>query len=637
MGKIGGYAGNILHVDLSTGDVIKKPLTESLMRQFLGGSGINALLAYEAVKPSADPLSPDNALAFGAGPFVGTLILGAGKSCASTKMPTSGQIDTSTTGSFGKLKFAGYDHLVITGKAERPVYLHIFNDRVEMVDAGHLWGRDIHEATDLLWQELGKEHNVMTIGPAGENLVIDANVIGDKYSGYSRGGIGAVMGSKNLKAIAVHGTQDIHVARVAQFEQLLSRLTAQFFDQRLLKEWRRYGTLISLKPMAQTGLYAHKNYQEAVAAEKIIDSFDVNAFLEHKSGDVACMSCPIGCKHFLRLKEGPHAGLTLSVGCANAALQTWGAYCGVLGQWEEVFKSADLCNRLGLDWYNASALICWSIELYRRGIIDRGDTDGLELDWNNAPAIQELIQNIAYRRGFGETLAQGMKAAPGIIGKNSEDYIVHIDGLAPPFDPRMRLSTESVSQFVNNRGGHSVAVTTTMMRRKPGQMRRYAERAGFPPQDAMDRVLSGPEEFNPGRISKWFEDNVAVLDSLGLCQFPPFQRVNLAAWAELYSALTGIDLNAEQMLQAGERATNLRKAFNLREGVTRSGSFQPRRFTTETLTFGDETRDPLPQADLTRMIDDYHDERGWLPDGTIRPEKIAELGLDQYLGGGQNG
>jgi aldehyde:ferredoxin oxidoreductase len=397
MEQIGGYAGNILTIDLSSSNIVKKPLELELMKNFLGGSGINAPLTYQSVQPDASPLSPGNALVFGVGPFVGTLIPGAGKSCASTKMPTSGQIDLSTTGSFGKLKFAGYDHLVITGKADQPVYLKINNDEVKILDGSHLWGKDVWETTDELWNELGKEYSIMAIGPAGENFVTDASIIGDKYAGFSRGGLGAVMGSKNLKAIAVHGTQDIKVSQPDQFEDLLDKLNTEFFGQRLLKEWRNYGTLISLKAMARTGLYAYKNFQEAVEPDKMTEAFDINAFLDIKGGDVACMSCPIGCKHLIKMKQGKYAGLTLSVGCANAAMQTWGCYCGALGQWEEVFKGAELCNRLGIDWYNASGLISWGIELYQRGIIDKHDTDGIELDWGNTAAIQELIQKIAYR------------------------------------------------------------------------------------------------------------------------------------------------------------------------------------------------------------------------------------------------
>ncbi len=303
MNKIGGYAGNILYVDLGTGHVVKKPMEMDLMKNLLGGSGINAKLTYETVKPFTDPLSPGNSLVFGAGPFVGTLILGAGKTCASTKMPTSGQIDTSTTGgSFGKIKFAGYDHLVITGRSDKPVYLKINNDEVEIIDGTHLWGKDVWDTTDDFWNNLGKEYSVMTIGPAGENLVIDASIIGDKYSGFSRGGLGAVMGSKNLKAIAITGTKDIHVAQADQFEKLLSNLRSEFFSQRLLKEWRQLGTLISLKPMAQTGLYAYKNYQEAADPEEMIKAFDIKHFLAIHGGGGACMACPFWCKHFVRLK-----------------------------------------------------------------------------------------------------------------------------------------------------------------------------------------------------------------------------------------------------------------------------------------------------------------------------------------------
>lgn len=632
MRAIGGYAGNVLCVDLGKIDIVQKPLRVDLMKQLLGGSGINAQLAHKTIKPASEPFSPGNALIFGVGPFVGTLVPGAGKSCSSSKSPNCGRIDISVTGSLGNLKFAGYDHLVVTGKADKPVYLKIWNEKVEIVDGRHLWGKDIFDTTEEIWGELGKEYTVLAIGPAGENRVVDANIMADKYSGFSRGGLGAVMGSKNLKAIAVYGTKDITVAHPDQFEELLAKLQSEFYSQPLLAEWRKFGSLVSLKPMATTGLYAHRNYQEAVDPESMVSGFSLDRFLALKAGDVACMSCPIGCKHFIRIAKGKHEGLTLSVGCANAAMQAWGSYCGSIGEWEDVFKGADLCNRLGLDWYDTASLISWAIELYQRGIIDKNVTDGIELDWGNAVAIQDLIQKIAHKRGLGGILAHGLREAPEIIGKNSRDYVVHINGLSPPFDPRARISTESFSQFVNVRGGHSVAVTVTMMPRSRGQMRRYAERTGLPPADVVDRVLTGPEEFNPGRMSRWFEDNVSILDSLGLCQFPPFQRFNLSLLAEVYSALTGIDMDAARLLQAGERASNLRQAFNLRESTGDEGDLIPRRFVAEPLRIGVEKRAAIREDDIRQLIDDYNDERGWNKDGTIPKERIEALELDQYLG-----
>ena len=630
MERQGGYAGSISYTDLSEGKSVKKPLELALRKNFLGGAGISAKLAYELIKPAAAPLSPGNVLVFGVGPFVGTLIPGAGKCNITGKSPISRLIGVSSSGHLGMLKFAGYDHLVVTGKADRPVYLKICDDEVEIREATHIWGKDTWEATDALWDELGKEYTVLCIGQAGENLVKIASIIGDKYSAFARSGLGAIMGSKNLKAIAVYGTRGIKVAEVNRFTELLARLHEEFMAQPLLREWRVYGTLLSLEAMAKTGLYPYKNFQETLDIDEALKFFNLDAFLQIKSGDVACLGCPIGCKHFLELSEGKYAGLTLSVSCANAAMQAWGSYVGTQ-EWEEVFRDVELCNRLGLDYYDTAHLIAWAIELYQREMIGKKDTGGLELNWSKAEVIQDLIQKIAYRQGLGEILAQGLLEASQRIGRKSEDYAVQTKGSGCIFDPRVRLSAESFSQLTNVRG-HPSAVTVTMLPRSPGQMRRFAERMGFPPPEVRDRVLTGSEEFSPARIAKWFEDNVMVFDSLGICQFPPFQRFNLAFWADLYSVLTGIEMTSGELLKAGERGWTVKRAFNLREGASRKDdSLLPRRFVREPVKVGKEERSPLKEENIAKLIDEYYQERGWNPDGSIPGAKLQELGLEGII------
>lgn len=631
MEKEGGYAGSILYIDLSEGKSGKKPLELALRKSLLGGAGINAKLAYELIKPSAGALSPGNVLVFGAGPFVGTLIPGAGKGNVTGKSPISGFIGSSSTGHLGMLKFAGYDHLVVTGQAAKPVYVKIRDDQVEIREAARIWGKDTWEATDALWGELGEEYAVLCIGQAGENLVRGASIVGDKYSAFARTGLGAVMGSKNLKAIAVYGTRGIKVAEVNRFTELLDTLHKEFMAQPLLREWRVYGTLLSLEPMAKTGLYPYRNFQETLDVDQALKFFNLDAFLHIKSGDMACLGCPIGCKHFLELREGKYPGLALTVSCANAAMQAWGSYVGTQ-DWEEVFRCAELCNRLGLDYYDTAHLIAWAIELYQKEIIGKEDTEGLELSWSKAETIQDLIRKIAYRQGLGRILAQGLLEASERIGKESGDYAVQTKGSGCIFDPRVRLSSESFSQLISGRGGHASAVTVTLLRRSPGQMRRFAERVGFPPPEVRDRVLTGPEEFNPARISRWFEDNVMVLDSLGICQFPPFQRFNLAFWAELYSSLTGIEITSGELLKAGERGWTVKRAFNLREGISRKDdSLLPRRLVRESVKVGEEERSPLKEEEIARLIDEYYQERGWNPDGTIPEAKLQELGVKGIL------
>lgn len=626
MAKLGGYAGNILQIDLTSKSAVSHPLPPKLIADFLGGAGINSKLVWDLVKPGIDPLSPENAIVIGIGPYVGTAIPGTGKCNIAGKSPASGFYGSSGSGHLGMLKFTGHDHLIITGKADHPIYLKIFNDTVEFRDARHLWGKDVWEATDAIWREVGSDYVVACIGPAAENLVSSAAIVTNKYSTFARTGMGTVMGSKNLKGIALYGTRGITVADKDRFTRVLDNFYRQFIAHPNLKEWRRDGTLISLKPFAELDLYPYKNFQEVAPADKVLKAFNMNTFLEKiKAGDVACMACPIGCKHFLRVKEGKYAGLTLSVSCVNSVIQGVGTFVGI-EDWQELLRSAELCARLGLDFFNTGALISWAIELYKRGLLSKKDTGGLELEWGAAVAIQTLIQQIARREGLGDILADGFEKAARRLGGKAADYAVQIKGLGFVIDPRARLSTETYSQFTNVKGQVS-NVSITMLKRTPEQLKKFAQKIRVP-EKAYDKVLSGPEGFNAARLTKYAEDYTAAMESLGVCQFPLYQRFDISVWAELYSALTGIEAKPDDLLNAVDRAWDVRKAFNIREGASRKDDRPPPRLMYETLRIGNRVHQPIEPEQADRMLTEYYEERGWDPvEGSVKPERLKELGL----------
>jgi len=619
VGKLGGYAGNILMVDLSTGTISKMPLSEGLLRKFLGGAGINARLAYDCIKPGTKPFSPENALVLGVGALVGTLAPGACKSNITSKSPSSGFLATSGSGHLGMLKYAGYDHLVIIGKADRPVYLKISDD-VEIQDAAGIWGKNTWEATDAIWHDVGRHFAVLSIGPAGENLVRDASVIANKYSAFARTGVGAVMGSKNLKAIAAYGSHGIAVADGKRFMNLANGISHQIASLPFVPNLRKYGTLVSLAPMAKAGSVLYKNFRQA-AGEEFLQTFDLKKFeqgIEH--GIRSCLACPVGCKHYIHWKEGEYAGLSLSLSCA--AVATFSAVnCGVMG-WPKVLKFAQMCNWLGIDEMSISGLIAMAIELYERGIINQSDTGGLVLDWDTE-IVYRLVHDIAYRRGFGDILANGLIVASQQIGRGAEDYAIHFKGLSPGGDPR-NLSTPIFS-LLTNATGHSSHINTTLYGINREKLVKYSRRLGMTERD-MERVLTGPGGYNTARLTKWAEDYSFVLECLGLCQMDWFQRVDISVWADLYSAATGLEVDAPGLLRAAGRGRDMRKAFNIREGATRRDDCMPKRFLTEGLRIGENMRPPLAENYVNALITEYYEERGWDPkDGTIRPERMTEL------------
>jgi aldehyde:ferredoxin oxidoreductase len=626
MDKLGGYAGTILEIDLSTRRINKVPLTKELITTFLGGAGINARLAYDRIAPHSAPLSPENVLILGAGPLVGTMAPGASKSNITSKSPSSGFFGTSGSGDFAmqQLKYAGYDHVVISGKADRPVYLKIDQD-VEIRDAGHLWGKDTWAVTDAVWGELGRQYGVLAIGPAGENLVRDASVIGNKYSAFARTGMGAVMGSKNLKAFAVSGTGGVTVADPKRFARLATKLYREVQTIRIFRAFRQYGTLLSIGMSFDQGIIPFKNhrefpgpeYREAFALEKLMQGIDRSAR--------SCPSCPVGCKHsFLGREEGEFKGLKLPISCAVVPFEQ-SVNCGAK-TWLQSLEYGEMCNRLGMDALSISGVVAMAMELYERGVITQNDTGGLALEWN-ADTLLRLVRDIAYRRGFGNVLADGLIDSAQQIGRGAEDCALHFKGLSGG-DPRPLVSTVWFGT-VTNATGHASHINGTYFGQTGRGLARYCRRVGMADKD-LERILEGstskPQGYKIGRLTKWAEDYSFALECLGFCQHGIYQEFDIGLWAEFYSAATGIELDGAGLLAAAGRGRDMRKAFNLREGATRKDDRIPRRFLTESLRVGDAVYPPLNSADLDQWITEYYEERGWDPlEGTLNPQRIAEL------------
>jgi aldehyde:ferredoxin oxidoreductase len=621
-----GYAGHILYVDLSSKKARKEKLSEELMRDYIGNLGINTKLAYDLIRPGTEPLSPENHIILGTGPLGGTVAPACSRSNANYKSPLTHLFGSANSGDSIALmlKFAGYDHLVISGKAEGPVYLKIDDDNVEIVDASHLWGKDVFETTDRLWAELG-DYWVNCIGQAGENLVRFSASVTNKHSLYGRTGIGAVMGSKNLKAIATRGSKAITVADRKEFMKIVDGLLEKIKTSPATELWREFGFVVAFPAYGGTGLFERCNYGEGFA--DLAKAFSKEEYRSHVvKRAYACPSCPVGCKQVVEIRDGKYAGLNYRV----AALGSQVGYHCLAGveNWDEVVKCVELENKYGLDSTSLGSIVGFAIELYKKGIITKKETEGMELDWGGE-TTRALTEKIVHREGIGDILADGVKAAAEKFGSEAHQYAGHLKGLEMTLGVRGRLSTENFGEFTNPRGGHlERSPSLTFIPRKPKVFPPFSAGIGVP-EDRIKKVCEGPEGFNVSRLTRWVEDYNTALASTGMCHRTPVtQHFNLEIITDLYKAATGIEISPAELRQAGERIWNLQRAFNEREGADRKADMPPWRTLNEPITIGDKEYPPVAEDKANKLLDEYYEERGWnIKDGRLTKEKLDELGL----------
>lgn len=624
-----GYAGTILSVDLSSRSIERIPLEEEMGRDYLGGHGINARLLHDLIKPGCNPLSPENVLIYGTGPLVGTMAPTASRATVMAKSPLTGFIGVSNAGHFGAmLKFAGYDNLILKGRADQPVYLEIDNEDVRIVDAAHLWGKDVSETTDALWHDIGDEYWVSCIGPAGENLVRFASIINNKHSAFGRTGMGAVMGSKNLKAVAVRGTKPVTVAHPGRFMKLVNENLREIFSrQEAIKMYRERGTLAML---LMSGFI---NYMPR--PERDTEVFEVEKFQEQfQKFNIACSACPLGCKAWLQHREGMEFGVSCTAGSIGLP---YGIEL-LMPTWTDIGRAADAGRRYGMDSIDLSATISWAMELYQDGIITKDDTDGLELKRGDVDGTLELMRRVAFREGLGDTLAEGLVRASQKVGRGSEAYAHHIKGLGKPrrFGLDLRAVLKHPYQFgsiINPRGWHPdayqiVGIPFTADREATLEaVKKYAPAIGIPPA-AMELILTG-DVYNLPLFTKYVEEYYVTIHSLGVC-VNPVVLMNIDALADLFSAATGIEASPADLRLAAERVWNVEKVFNLREGATRKDDRVPERFTRSSVELGVGTFPPVDPGEVRTLLDGYYEAHGWDREtGEPTRAKLEELGLEE--------
>jgi len=620
-----GWAGRIISIDLTRKKVVKDPLPKELAVKYLGSRGINARFLWEKTSPGIDPLGPDNLLMFGAGPLSGTFAPCSGRVTVTCKSPaTSLYLKTSMGGHWGpELKLAGYDNIIIYGASKKPVYVWIDDERVEICDASHLWGEDVRETDKAIKEELGDQDiKVACIGPAGENLVRFAPILSTVYNAAGRGGSGAVMGSKKLKAIAVRGTGAVTVADPESFERVALVIKDSLEKDPQAKALFLYGTAKLVDPFVSMGIFPVRNFQNCSIkdADHLSGQYMVEAgYLVRRFG---CESCVINCHRFTAIRKGSYQG-AYSAGPEYEAIANLGARCGHTNM-EAVIKANELCNIFGLDVISTGAVISWAMECYQRGIITEKDTDGLRLEWGDEDVIIKLIRKIALREGFGNILADGTKRASEKIGKGSEKFTMQAKGLEQAATDVRGAKGYALAFTINPRGpDHLYASPSPEWGATPYHVKLFKNLTGLEPDP--HSVKGKPE------LVRWVCDWTAVLDSLGLCYFPFIATSGCLLTNELatiFSAATGVKMTETDLVTAGSRIVNLERCFNVREGCTRKDDVLPQRMMEEPIPDGPSKGMRNSPGELEKMLDEYYSLRGWDKEtGKPKRNTLEKLGL----------
>jgi len=603
-----GYRGNILRVNLSTGAIHREALPDAMVSSFIGGRGFGAKILFDELRPGSDPLSADNKLIFQCGPLAGTGAQSCSRWIVTTKSPlTGGYFRSCAGGPFGaELKAAGYDILIVEGRSEAPVYIWIDDDRVEIRDAAQLSGKLTQETAAAIRAELGdKRIKAAVIGPAGEKLVRFAAITDERRTA-SRGGVGAVMGSKNLKAVAVRGSGRPRIADKPQLMALVKTQMERVKTDPRLQGFRKLGTAAAVGFCHQLGIYPVRNFQAGVMAE-VEGRLTAAKFDELYQRDAYCKSCPIHCGGIYTVPPGPFSGEP----CEGPEYETLYSFGGEIGNSDPalVLEANRLCDDYGVDTMTAGATIGFAMECYEKGLLTKNDLDGIELTWGAQGAIMALLKKMVLRQGAGDLLADGSRMAAQKIGKGAEKYAMQVKGLElAGYDPRGLKGL-----------GLNYATAPLGASHCVGQC----------PQELMG---TGPNDrfavAGKGAMCMMNQNKVAAFETGIVCIFPmQFHLIDCAGLAAMLQAATGIEqFGDEQYLRlAGERIWNLERSFNIREGFTRADDRLPARFLEETHPEG-----PLAGStvELEAMLDEYYDVRGWdKKTGGPTRAKLEQLGL----------
>lgn len=604
-----GYMGKILQADLSRNELKDESLDENICRQFIGGYGIGARVIFSQQKAGIDTLEPDNIIGFLTGPLTGTQAISGTRFTVVGKSPLTGCWgDTNSGGYFGAyLKFSGYDGLFFTGISEKPVYLFIDNGKAQLRDATHLWGKDTYQTEDILKSEMGKDIAVACIGQSGEKLSLIASIVHNKGSVAARSGLGAVIGSKKLKAVVVKGKMKVPVADEKRTRELRTKYLKDLGGH--LDIIRKYGTPFTTVASADTGDSPVKNWG-GVAVTDFPDANPIGAeALDiHKAKSTACYLCPVGCEAIMQEGTGEYRYEAGSYRPEYETIAMLGTDC-LNTNIESIIKANDICNRYGIDTISTGAIIAFAMECFEKGLINSTDTDGIEMTWGNHKALVAVTEKLAKREGFGDILADGVRVAAEKIGKGADRYAIHIHGQEVPAHNPIAAFTMATTYIIN----------ATPARHTQGSERYHSKGLlpEFDPQSVSERTQAYKRGSN-------FQHSLMCS---GMCLFVNMALPRADIIAEFMSAITGWNIDTDELVETGERIANIRQAFNIREGIN------PLNYEVYGRILGRPPHKVGPLAGVTvdadALINEYLKAMDW-DQTTAKPskKKLIELGLD---------
>ncbi len=639
-----GYAGKVLHVDLTSGTIDIEQPAEEFYRTYVGGSAMGLYYLFRNTPVGADPLGPDNTLTYALAGITGAPIAGQSRATAVAKSPVTGGAGDSQAGGFwpAELKFAGFDGIVITGRSPEPVYLWIKEGKAELRPAGHLWGKTTREVDAQLKEELGESRaEIAQIGPAGERLVRFAAVMNMANRAHGRTGMGAVMGSKNLRAIAVRGgKKKLPMADPEGLRAFMQGSRAGLTDNPNVASLAQYGTLDILEFQNESGGLPTRNYRSgyfgdkaaAISGAALFDTYlrGADEGTQMKTGRDTCYSCAVRCKRVVEAEWEGNPIDPLSGGQEYETTATFGSYCGI-DDHHAIAYANQLCNQYGVDTIAAGATMAFAIDCFEAGIIGPADTGGIELGWGNTPAMLQLLEQTLKREGFGDVLADGSAMAAERIGRGAVDLTITVKGSElPAHMPHVKRSLALI-YAVNPFGAdhqsheHDPSYEPETFETSPEYVKRMGDLGLTDPQDPWNLT---PEKV---RYSLTTQYVFSAMDTTNVCQFvygPGWELMGTEELAGIITAVTGIETSIDDVVTMGKRRLNMLRAFNAREGLDRDHDTLPNRLFDEPLVGGVTDGMALDRPEFEAALDEYYRQAGWTPTGTPTAETLTGLGLE---------
>ena len=623
-----GYNGKILRVNLTESTIVVETPAEIIYRMYMGGSALSLYYLLKEQKPGVDPLGPENKLIFMSSVVSGAPMAGLTRYTVAARSPLTGAFGEAEAGGFWgpELKFAGFDGVIVEGRSPEPVYLWIKDGKAEIRPAAKLWGKDTGEVEQLIREELGDERiRVAQCGPAGEKLVRYACVVNELKHVNGRTGMGAVMGSKNLRAIAARGNERLAANDPDKVREIGKKVVELIKQAPLAQNFKKFGTPFFVMPLQNSGILPTRNFQagQFEGAEAICGETMTDTILESSEG---CYACAVQCKRAVKV-EGKYAATPEYGGPEYETVAALGSFCGI-DNLAAIAHGNEMCNRWGVDTISAGVCIAFAMELTERGILKQKDMDGIDLRFGNVDGMLEMIRKIAFREGFGDTLAEGVQRAAQKIGKGSEKYAMHIKGQELPMhDPRGKQGL-TLSYATSPTGADHIEAPHDTSFLTDNVMLKAAKPAAV--LETTTALELGPRKI---RLFAHTQQIWNFFNSLGVCNFAaaPYTAFPLVMLAEAVEAVTGWNTSLYELMELGERTITMARMFNMREGLSSKDDYLPDRLF-EPLEQGTPREKRVTREDFANALRLYYQAMGWDPQtGVPTDGRLSFLGLDWLI------